>query len=278
MKPRAILKRLLETVHLHSASVRLRLWIFGKDDKERSYIASLGWLAGRRSYRLFYNTEHPDKPVILRMSGLARPITLRPSEVDRLVFEQVFVERQYEIEPSQRPSLIIDGGAHIGLASIFLARKFPKAIIYAIEPDPANYSLLCDNVAQFRRIIPMRAALWSKSSSLTIANPNSASWAFRVTDQRDDKDPVVLGITVDELLTWSGAPCIDILKLDVEGAEREIFSAECNWLRRTRAIFVELHDRFVSGCSEAFERAVAPYSWDRSTSGECIVLRELLLP
>jgi FkbM family methyltransferase len=274
---RAAIKRTLQAVHLHEASKDFRCWVYGRDNLEIDYISALGWFRGRQAYRRLVVSENnsTDHTVQIKIPGLARALRLRADAVDRMVFEQVFLDEQYGAHLNFEPSLIIDGGAHIGLASVFLARKFPKAVIYAIEPDEANFELLCRNVAQFPRVIPIKAALWGAPSVLTISNPDSASWAFRVTDQTNSAGPAVIGITLEELLAWSGARSIDILKLDVEGAELNIFStARANWLARTRAIFIELHDRLVKGCSDAFERAVAPYLFDRSVSGECLILRE----
>ena len=82
---------------------------------------------------------------------------------------------------------------------------------------------------------------------------------------------------MDELLKWSGLSKIDILKLDVEGAEKDIFeSANCGkWLDCVRQIVVELHDRIVPGCSEALEHATEGRRFARSTSGECLVMRRI---
>ena len=64
-----------------------------------------------------------------------------------------------------------------------------------------------------------------------------------------------------------------VVQTVVEGAEREIFlSSDCSWLRRTKILIVELHDRLVPGCSEALERALSPYSFRRTVKGENTIL------
>ena len=58
---------------------------------------------------------------------------------------------------------------------------------------------------------------------------------------------------------------VDLLKIDVEAAEREIFEDAARWIDRVSVICVELHDRFRPGCSKTFEIATAafPVRWRR---------------
>ena len=44
-----------------------------------------------------------------------------------------------------------------------------------------------------------------------------------------------------------------MLKLDIEGGEQALFSAETEWIAKTEAICIELHDRIVKGCSDKFK-------------------------
>jgi hypothetical protein len=56
---------------------------------------------------------------------------------------------------------------------------------------------------------------------------------------------------------------IDLLKLDIEGAEREIFGAsDLDWMARTNAIIIELHDRFRPGCEAAFFSAARRFGFE----------------
>jgi hypothetical protein len=66
---------------------------------------------------------------------------------------------------------------------------------------------------------------------------------------------------------------IDLLKLDIEGSEKELFEdpAKKWWLSRTRAVIVELHDRFKPGCTAAVEAALAGQNFIRTQRGENIL-------
>ena len=72
-------------------------------------------------------------------------------------------------------------------------------------------------------------------------------------------------MTVDEIVS-RGA--IDILKIDVEGAERAIFERKPAWLSRVRALLIETHDQFVPGCSQAVFDALSSYQYDRVIRGD----------
>lgn len=186
---------------------------------------------------------------------------------------EVFLAREYDVAFSS-PRFMIDAGAHIGLASVFLARRYPQATIVAIEPEQRNYELLCRNVRNLPNVRPVRAALWSHHTTLRIANPGAETWAFRVAD--GNRGEVVPTVTVEDVTTMFGADRIDVLKLDIEGAEREVLSTAVSWIDRTEVLIVELHDRFRPGCSDALERATASLPFERFMSGESVVLRRTL--
>lgn len=81
------------------------------------------------------------------------------------------------------------------------------------------------------------------------------------------------GVTVDDILLTSGHERIDILKLDIEGAEREVFSAPCqSWLSLTDVLIIELHDHIKPGSSEALEHAIHSDNFLRTSRGENVVL------
>jgi hypothetical protein len=86
-------------------------------------------------------------------------------------------------------------------------------------------------------------------------------------------------VSIAALLRESGFAAIDILKLDVEGAERELFAdPSCQaWLARTNMLFVELHDRIKPGCSDAFERAIALHDFERRKVGSNMVLTRMAM-
>jgi FkbM family methyltransferase len=231
---------------------------------------------GLEGLRVFLVSAISRKEVLVAFPGISEPVKIRPGTSDKYCFEQIFLEGDYNLEISWDPSLIVDGGANVGYASIFFANRYPRASILAVEPEPANFSALLANVQSYPQIRAVRAAIWCKHEPVIVNNPDE-SWAAYVVDAGSAPQSrhclTVQGSTIGDFLQMSGKETIDILKLDVEGAEREIFlSSDCSWLRRTKILIVELHDRLVPGCTEALEKALSAYSFRRTVKGENTII------
>ena len=115
----------------------------------------------------------------------------------------------------------------------------------------------------------MQCGVWSRDTYLKIENPDAQHWAFRVVESDSPKDSF-LSVTLTSLLREVNADRIDLLKIDVEGAELEIFGAtDCaNWLDRTDVILIELH----GNCEKVFYQAIERQSFQISRLGENLVL------
>jgi len=188
-------------------------------------------------------------------------IHLRAGTTDLAIFDQIFAMRDCAVPFALPTSLIVDGGAHIGCAAVYYALRYRGAKIIAIEAERGNYEMLKRNVAGFSNIVPVHGAVWSHGGQLAITDPGAQSWAFQVTEGAKREIPAY---TVGDILAMSGQTEIGLLKLDIEGAEAEVFAADCSaWLPRTHVINIELHDRLVPNCTDAFLAAIAPYGFSR---------------
>ncbi len=88
--------------------------------------------------------------------------------------------------------------------------------------------------------------------------------------------PVIIpAISISEIMSKFGAEDIDVLKIDIEGSEIEILNKHHDWLDSVKTLFIELHDRFQPGCTEALRNALNNYTYDESVSGESIVIKNL---
>jgi FkbM family methyltransferase len=185
---------------------------------------------------------------------------LRLGTTDVSVYRQVMVDQEYEFNLIKQPRVIIDAGAHIGLASIWFATRYPNALIVAIEPEPGNFELLAANTASYPNVHALRAALWSTDSDVDLLDPGWGTWGFRIGEASRSKDGrVVPGVTIASLMGQYGLTHIDLLKVDIEGAEIEVFSNCSSWIENVDGIVAELHDRFRPGCSRAFFHAVKEF-------------------
>jgi FkbM family methyltransferase len=113
----------------------------------------------------------------------------------------------------------------------------------------------------------MRAALWSSEAHVVIANPDASPWAFRteaVAERAVQEKPLIDAVTMDSLLEDYSTSTGFIVKIDIEGAEREVFSSNTSWLRLVDLLIIELHDIAFpwKGNSRNFFSAIAAMPMD----------------
>ena len=202
-------------------------------------------------------------------------IGIRMNTTDKHVFSEVFLEKAYDLGfLNLHPHTIIDGGANIGYASIFFTITYPQARIFAVEPEESNFEMLLRNVRFYRNIIPIHAALWHREEELQILDTGAGKWAFQtVKSTKGKKSDKVNVLTVDRLMDLGKIDTVDIFKMDIEGAEKELFSANYEkWLEKTNVIIIELHDRFRDGCTEELNNATRSYKFSREERKGHVIL------
>lgn len=207
----------------------------------------------------------------ITLPGFKVPVLVRLGTSDIGAFNKIFLRKEYDIPLQLNPRLIIDGGANVGYASVFFANKYPRARIIAVEPEESNYRLLKENTSAYPNITPVKGALWYKETTLNIKSlPVDSKWDFKVEGADSKGGGQVKSFVLDKL---SNHEQIDILKLDIEGAEKEVFSQNYEiWLDKVKVIIVELHDHFKSGCSESLHSATDGYGFRESKKGEHVIL------
>lgn len=132
----------------------------------------------------------------------------------------------------------------LGLRSFL--NQFPHATVVAVEPDPGNYEMLKMNTAAFGdRCKVHQAGIWGKSCGLVLCNSplgDGREWARGVREAESGEAADVTAIGIRELLDQSGKKRISLLKIDIEGSEFPLFSADCSsWLPWVDHIIIELH-------------------------------------
>ncbi len=241
-----------------------------------AYVQRFGAVAG---LGLYFRTKLKRGARQISVPGMSHPLYMRTGTSDRSAFNEVIVKRWYDHPFPGAPQLIIDAGANVGYASVRFAELYPNADIVAIEPDRGNFAMLQQNVAPYPRVRGLQCGLWPRTARLVIENPEAKPWAFRVREAREG-EPSFATVGIAKLMADQGAATLDILKLDIEGAERELFSDPgCEeWLSRTNMMFVELHDRIKPGCTQAMETAIARHGFTRQEMGSNLILiRKTLL-
>ena len=208
--------------------------------------------------------------VALKVRGVRTPLFCRTSGSDIFVLWQVFGKRHLEIPLRDSPQLIVDGGANVGYSSIYFAEKYPDARIIAVEPDPENCALFRKNCSVYPNIELIQGALWKSTTDLVIENPTAESWAFRVVEAPSPTNDSFKGFTIADVLMYSGEQHIDLLKLDVEGSEEQLFSSgHDGWIDHVKNLMIELHGQ---RCHDAVFAATKERGFTVSqSSGEYVV-------
>lgn len=226
------------------------------------------WFRLRRHVNAERGTLHE-----VRVPGLDFSIFLRAGTSDVLAFIQIFVDGELGFDMLPSPRNIVDAGANIGLASIYFAHRFPTAKIVALEIDQANFDLLAKNTEAYSNISCMKMALWSGEAQVTIVNPTDEPWAFRVVEVKRENSTSIRALGVKGLIQYFGDQRIDLLKIDIEGSEKQVFeNGSSEWIDRIGVIAVELHDNIVSGCSSAMAEALSSHRHRLGRSGEYTIV------
>jgi FkbM family methyltransferase len=226
-------------------------------------------LLGLRGVLILAKARLLQKPVETQVSvpGIMHPIHLRLGTSDISLFRDILLNKEYEWELPTAPHVIVDAGANIGLSSIFYANRYPHARIICVEPEPSNVVMLRKNMAYYPNSTVMEVALWNHNEPIGVVDPGLGEWGFRTIPVSSG----VRGITVDTLMAECGIDFIDLLKVDIEGAEREVFENPAKWIDRIAAIVIEPHDRFKPGCSRSLYLATRDFDVERR-KGEMVFL------
>jgi len=208
---------------------------------------------------------------ILQVGGIRRNVrvlmaghslVLRSNTPDAIVAASCLVAREYADIQCSEASLIVDAGANIGTSSIWFASRYPQTTVVALEPEQENFDLLVQNTAHLENVIPLRAALWSQETQLPLQDRQTGQWGYTLVagEQAQPMDQLIECTTIPALLKQFDHEEIDILKVDIEGGEKDLFEHSQDWIGSVRVVTAELHDRILMGCDRAFYLATATFS------------------
>lgn len=195
-----------------------------------------------------------------------RTLSLRDNRIDLEVFLQTFQSLQFDtqrfpqhrklladyraiLERGNRP-LIIDAGAHVGLAALYFLDQYPEAVVVSVEPEQRNYAELIKNLAGDARALPLHAALAGTDGFVEIENPEDTSWGFRTRSSGAEAKVGIPALGIPSVIErarakWPVEPFI--AKIDIEGFEKDVFSGDVGWVDSFSLVSVELHDWMLPG-------------------------------
>jgi FkbM family methyltransferase len=217
---------------------------------------------GLKGIPLFLNLTFMKEQMKIFIPGIAFPVIIRNNIPDLYTFEEIFLYQYYDMSHYIQPKLIIDAGAYTGFSAIFFANKFPGAKIIAIEPEAFNFRILKENTSYYPNIELVQAAIWHKKTLLRIKDIGLGEWGFTVEETIEMDQRSFQAVTIDELLQLSKFEQIDILKINIEGAEKELFGENYDlWLGKVNVLVIELHDAIRPGCHATVYSAIKNYNF-----------------
>ncbi len=205
----------------------------------------------------------------ISLPNIQHPFSIRNNPFDLATLEEVLLQKTYQLPFQFNPQYILDAGGNIGLTAIYFANVYPSAQIVTIEPDSDNFQVLLKNILPYLNINAVQKGVWHSKSFLQVIDNGNGNNAFTVQEVDQEKDSNVEAIGIADIMESYNWPHIDLLKVDIEGSEKEVFETNANtWLPKTKILFVELHDRMKQGCSQAVFKAINQFNFSCEIVGE----------
>ncbi|TSC85744.1 MAG: FkbM family methyltransferase [Microgenomates group bacterium Gr01-1014_16] len=210
------------------------------------------WILGGIS-RLTRNFPGLKKDVVVHKIGNQAKFKIRANTSDRLIISEVWELREYNdssdlaIKPDYNVVVI---GAQIGVYTTLAAQKAYRGKVYSYEPFPESFALLKENVA-FNGLKNVRAFNVAVSDSIKkkiLYVSSSNTGAHSLFPDNTKRKLEVKTTTLAKVISDNKLKQIDLLKMDVEGCEYEIFlNASDKTLKKIRRIIMEYHNHIVPG-------------------------------
>jgi FkbM family methyltransferase len=192
------------------------------------------------------------RPLRVRVTKGGRRFTLLlRGPADLATVGEVLVDDLYEVPGVDDARVIVDLGSHIGTSIVFFRQRHPGAEIHGFEPDPDSFGRLQANVGALEGVtIDPRAVAGGAGEALLNSSPNSLASSLIARDG-GGHTVSVRTVGLDAIIEELALERIDLLKLDVEGAEYDVL-ANASRLGTVQAIAGELHPGLVPVPPDAF--------------------------
>ncbi len=229
----------------------------------------------RSEVEIVYNVEN--------VNGNPLRVSIRGgTSSDVMVVSQVFYNKEYEPvvqeitkwQQQNKIAFIIDAGANAGYTTCYLKAFFPAATVVAIEPDSDNAKQIRKNFLQnnFSDLTLIEGGLWPKDSWLELKNDfrDGKDWSFYVVESNVETN--LKGYSFDSLLKQFDRSTIDLLKIDIEGGEKELFSHPAMMdtvLQKTKFLAIEIHDE--TGIRDTIYEALKRNGFEWFNQGELTI-------
>ena len=170
-------------------------------------------------------------------SLVGRPLEIVDAASFLEMYEEIWEGQRYRFRPSGPHPYILDGGANVGLSVAFFSEAYPNSEIVAFEPDPEIFAVLERNVRRWdlNGVTLVARALWTSETTLSFLP--EGSYGGRLGRPGE---PAALPAPTVRLRDYLERK-VDLLKLDIEGAETEVLLDCADRLQNVANLFVEYH-------------------------------------
>jgi FkbM family methyltransferase len=180
-------------------------------------------------------------PIRVAWRGPGGRLSAEVSDLSQLrVLTEVYADDSYAVDGLSDPRTIVDLGANVGLAVLYFKARWPDARVIAVEPHPETFRRLQENTRHLQGVQLVNAAITKTSGpvALFVGERSTASSLQPTADRLDHHD--VAGLSLDDLAEQWSIDHVDLLKLDIEGAEGEVLVGS-KLLDRARRVVFEFH-------------------------------------
>ncbi len=186
--------------------------------------------------------------ITIAIKGIKRKFLIRVNNrIDRNVLEYVFF-KQYHLPPKEyilkNNATIVDLGSNIGSTIVDFKIRYPQAIVYGYEMHSENYEIAKANCKGLNSVFIYNKAVWI-DKGFVLFNKKNVTDAFAIDKNAKDGNEVIKisSLSINDIIADNHLSTIDYLKMDIEGAEVEIFnSPDLSWLSHVSSMNVEFHN------------------------------------
>ena len=168
-----------------------------------------------------------------------RGLQLRATDFISVAWQikEFFADGRLEFKSSSKQPVIYDCGANVGVSVLYFKQLHPAATIKAFEPDPKVFACLSENVAanKVQGVELVNKAVWINSDGISFGSEGADGGSIYFEGNRT----TLPSVRLKDLLAAESE--IDLLKIDIEGAEVEVLKDCASELRKVRNLFVEYH-------------------------------------
>ena len=211
----------------------------------------------------------PNRPVRVRIADLMFLMAPKGTEAKNIWSGSRFESHAiaFILQMLRADMVFLDIGANVGIFSLATAKKYPAAKIYAFEPCMWTFQVLQQNIYlnAINNVKPFRTAVadYSGAATLQVNAPgldglNTLGKPSHVGNRVVAQESVPI-TTLDEFIAEQGVSQVDIIKVDVAGAELFVFQGARDLLRRADAPLI-LYDSY-RGCTKGFNYHPAEIMW-----------------